>query len=85
MRFFVLLLLIFIRLFNFITIASIFLVMIIFFINLLSTLITNNNVTNFFVIIVNFLEFKVLRFAISVKIFIYFVLIARFLKSLKLL
>jgi len=85
LRFFVLLLLIFIRLFNFITIASIFLVMIIFFINLLSTLITNNNVTNFFVIIVNFLEFKVLRFAISVKIFIYFVLIARFLKSLKLL
>ncbi len=53
--------------------------------NLLLTLIINNNVTNFFVIVINFLKLKVLRFAIDVKMFISFVLVARFLKSLKLL
>lgn len=52
---------------------------------MLLTLIINNNVTNFFVAIVDFLELKVLRFATSVKMSIFFVLIARFLKFLELL
>ncbi len=49
------------------------------------TSITNNNVTNFFIIVVNFLKLKALRFAISVKVSISLVLIVRFLKFLKLL
>jgi hypothetical protein len=39
----------------------------------------------FIIIIVDFLKLKVLRFAINVKIFIFLILVARFLKSLKLL
>jgi len=85
LRFFILLFLTFVRLFDFTTIENFFSTTIIFFVDLLSTLTIEDNVTNLFVTIIDFLKLKVLRFAISVKIFIFLVLIVCFLKSLKLL